>query len=81
VTLHKSFGKWLAAAAVVAVLATAAPSARAADALDELDVGPAVGVSLPYPLTLADQTGAQRDFASLKSERGLIVMFSRSFEW
>ena len=33
------------------------------------------------PLTVADQFNEVRDFAALKRKRGLILLFSRSFDW
>lgn len=49
--------------------------------LDVLDKGPVVGAPLPHPLTVVDQFNEGRDFASLKRKRGLILLFSRSFDW
>lgn len=65
-------------------LALALPLQGAAAARNKLDVlnkGPAVGASIPHQLTIADQNNVVRDFASLKRERGLILIFSRSFDW
>lgn len=62
-------------------LALAVAGGAHADALDQLDKGPAVGAALPHPLTLADQSGTPHEFATLTGKRGLIVLFSRSFEW
>lgn len=50
-------------------------------AADKLERGPKVGEAIPQPLAATDQNGAARDFASLKGERGLILLFSRSLDW
>ncbi len=54
---------------------------RAAEAVDQLRQGPRTGMAAAAILTARDQTGARRDFSSLRGTRGLIVMFSRSFDW
>jgi hypothetical protein len=73
---------WIAALIALA-LALALPlhGAAAATDLDVLDKGPRVGEALPHPLTIADQNNEIRDFASLKRKKGLILLFSRSFDW
>ena len=58
-----------------------APDARAAGAVDERLDGPAVGSSVGALLAARDQAGAQRDFRSLRGKKGLILLFSRSFDW
>jgi peroxiredoxin len=55
--------------------------AAAQNKLDVLNKGVRVGEPLPHPLTVADQFNDVRDFASLKREKGLILLFSRSFDW
>ena len=55
--------------------------AFAASDLDTLDKGPAVGTSIPHQLTAADQSNEIRNFSSLTGKNGLIVLFSRSFDW
>jgi len=77
---HGIAGRLRAGLMALALALTATAGAHA-DALDQLDKGPAVGAALPHPLTLADQSGKPRDFATLTGQRGLIVLFSRSFEW
>ncbi|MEQ8194360.1 MAG: hypothetical protein RIB59_07710, partial [Rhodospirillales bacterium] len=51
--------------------------AQAADALKQ---GPKVGEAIPHQLTATDQNGQQRNFGSLKRERGLILLFTRSLD-
>lgn len=63
------------------LLALPLHGAAAQNGLDELDKGPRVGEALPHPLTLADQFNVIRDFSALKRKRGLILLFSRSFDW
>jgi peroxiredoxin len=44
-------------------------------------IGPAVGSDLGRLVSFRDQDGVVRDFASLKGENGLILVFSRSLSW
>jgi hypothetical protein len=69
--------------AMIAVLALsiAPPGAGAAEPADKIARGPKVGERIPHALTAADQTGAQRDFNSVKSGRGLVLLFNRSVDW
>jgi len=55
--------------------------AAAASALDALDKGPKVGATIPMPLAANDQNGKAQSFTSLTGERGLILLFNRSFDW
>jgi hypothetical protein len=52
-----------------------------ANELDTLDKGPAVGTSIPHQFNAPDQNNEIRSFTSLKAKNGLIVLFSRSFDW
>ena len=63
------------------VFALPMPGATAIGNLDALDKGPAIGASLPHPLKAVDQNNEIQDFASLRRKRGLILLFSRSFDW
>lgn len=45
------------------------------------DIGPAIGTPLADVIMARDQTGAERDFASLTSGNGMILIFSRSLSW
>ncbi|MEM9682309.1 MAG: hypothetical protein AAF942_03505 [Pseudomonadota bacterium] len=59
-----------------------APAAIAADAAyDKLDKGPKVGAAIPQPLDASDQNGTKQGFSSLVGDRGLVILFSRSFDW
>ena len=78
----KFFPKHLISTAFIA-LALVIPQhgALAAGDLDTLDKGPAVGTAIPHQLTAPDQRNEIRDFSSLTGKNGLIVLFSRSFDW
>jgi peroxiredoxin len=56
-----------------------AGAARAAD--QRFDIGPAIGTPLADVIMARDQSGADRDFASLTSRNGMILIFSRSLSW
>lgn len=53
----------------------------AAEPADRVARGPKIGEKIPHALTAVDQTGARRDFHSIKSGRGLVLLFSRSVDW
>ncbi len=44
-------------------------------------LGPAVGESLPFELSLPDSEGAMRSMDSLAGEDGLVIAFNRSLDW
>ena len=73
-------GRLLRAAFVVLALTLPWHGASAAN-LDVLDKGPAIGTPIPHQLTVSDQNNQVRNFPSLKRENGLILLFSRSFDW
>lgn len=75
------FWRILGAAFVALVLVLPPHGASAETNLDALDKGPTVGTAIPHQLTIADQNNEIRDFATLKRKRGLILLFSRSFDW
>ena len=45
------------------------------------DRGPAIGKASPHALTLSDQSGDPRSRENLTGQRGLIILFTRSFDW
>lgn len=53
--------------------------ARASDRRSE--IGPAIGTKLAPVIAAPDQTGVERDFASLTGGNGMILIFSRSLSW
>ena len=65
---------------VCALVALALP-VLAAGAVDQRSDGPKVGTSVGALIAAMDQTGAARDFRSLRGKKGLILLFSRSFDW
>ena len=67
------------ACALLAVLSV--PEARAAGAVDERLDGPPAGTQVGALVAATDQTGAARDFGSLRGKKGLVLLFSRSFDW
>ncbi|MDH3738167.1 MAG: hypothetical protein OER92_03160 [Alphaproteobacteria bacterium] len=71
----------LRTAVIALALIWPAHGALAAGDLDTLDKGPAVGTPIPHQLTAADQNNVIRDLSSLTGKNGLIVLFSRSFDW
>ena len=48
--------------------------------LSDADVGLPVGAAAPE-FKLKDQTGRERDFASLTGSNGLVLVFFRSADW
>ena len=63
------------------LLALPTSGAGANNALDVLDKGPAVGAPLPHNLATVDQFNNPTEFSALRRKRGLILLFSRSFDW
>ncbi len=45
------------------------------------DRGPAIGKASPHALTVSDQNGDPRSRENLTGDRGLIILFTRSFDW
>ena len=70
---------WVFVCALFALVHT--QPALAAGAVDQRTDGPAVGTSVGALIAAKDQTGAARDFPSLRGKKGLILLFSRSFDW
>lgn len=76
---HVTAAVRLAAVAVILMLPMAA---KAADgAYYKRDAGPSIGATIPHTLKASDQNGKPQDFAALKGNRGLILLFSRSLGW
>ena len=74
--------KHLLGTAVIALALTLPQhGAVAANDLDTLDKGPAVGTPIPHQFNAPDQNSEIRSFTSLTAKNGLIVLFSRSFDW
>ena len=45
------------------------------------DFGPPVGAHVPEALSARDQNGAEKNFASLVGENGLVLLMTRSADW
>ena len=66
---------------IVALSVLASATLSAQDALPDVDqFGPQVGETVP-DFSLVDQSGTQRDLASLMGPDGLMLVFSRSADW
>lgn len=50
-------------------------------AVDALSQGPKVGSKIPHTLSTNDQHNKAQSFDALKGKRGLILFFTRSFDW
>jgi hypothetical protein len=71
----------LGLAGILCVFLGSVNPAAAADGLDKLERGPKVGETIPHQLKAADQRGQSVNFASVSGEKGLILLFTRSFDW
>ena len=65
--------------AAMLLLFLTAPAAAAS--LDTVEQGPKIGAHMAKSIGATDQGGQHRDFKSLARRRGLIILFSRSFDW
>lgn len=43
--------------------------------------GAEIGAAIPHSLSAVDQSGGHQEFKSLARRRGLIILFSRSYDW
>ena len=77
-TRTRSPMRFLIIVATMALLAMAIGTTRATGAADK---GPKVGATIPAVLIAPDQSGTERRFEELTGERGLILLFTRSFDW
>jgi len=57
------------------------PNAATAQLQDAVREGVQVGTPLPHDLTVPDQSNQVQSFVTLKKNRGLILIFSRSLSW
>jgi hypothetical protein len=69
---------WLMAFATLTLVSLSWPSAANAQAEDAVRAGVLVGTPLPHELKVPDQTNQVQSFVTLKKNRGLILIFSRS---
>lgn len=72
-SLHKSVS-----AGIFAILLMGLGFALPAGAADR---GPVIGKASPHALTVKDQNGDPRSRENLTGDRGLIILFTRSFDW
>ena len=67
--------------AVVIIAASVISVTGPAQAMDTLDKGPKIGSTIPQILETSDQHSKVQSFKSLKGQRGLVLIFTRSFDW
>lgn len=66
------FGKGIAAMALTLALTASAPALAAGD----------IAIGSPAPqIAAVDQAGTPRDLASLATDKGVILLFTRSLQW
>lgn len=81
-SLPRNRGPALLAGLFALLIAVAPAPLRAADnPLDTLDQGPQIGANMAAAVKAPDENGQLKDFGALKRKRGLILTFSRSFDW
>jgi hypothetical protein len=76
-TMALKFPRTLARAGLAAAIAAAATFGTA----QAEDYGARVGEAIPHQLEVPDQTSQVQSFVTLKKNRGLIMLFSRSLAW
>lgn len=72
----RSLGRKLAALAFSGAVVLGAGGAYAQDSY-----GARIGEPIPHQLEVPDQTNQVQSFVTLKKNRGLIMLFSRSLAW
>ena len=72
----RSLGRKAAALVFAGAMAFSAGTAHAEDS-----DGAKVGEPIPHQLEVPDQTNQVQSFVTLKKNRGLIMLFSRSLAW
>ncbi|MDA0785593.1 MAG: hypothetical protein O3B37_04815 [Proteobacteria bacterium] len=78
-TTARSF--WLLGLTAVMLGTLAWPNTANAQIKDAVREGVQVGTPLPHDLTVPDQSNQVQSFVTLKKNRGLILIFSRSLSW
>lgn len=76
--LQKTWTLALAAILLAGLLMSGAAHAQVQDAVR---AGVQVGAPLPHDLKVPDQSNQVQSFTTLKKNRGLILIFSRSLSW
>lgn len=72
----RSLGRKVAALAFAGAIAFGAGGAYAQESY-----GAKIGEPIPHQLEVPDQTNQVQSFVTLKKNRGLIMLFSRSLAW
>ena len=72
----RSLGRKAAALAFAGAIVFGAGGAYAQDSY-----GAEIGAPIPHQLEVPDQTNQVQSFVTLKKNRGLIMLFSRSLAW
>ena len=78
---HKTHKTWISAFAVILLAGLLWPGAANAQVEDAVREGVQVGTPLPHDLAVPDQSNQVQSFVTLKKNRGLILLFSRSLSW
>lgn len=74
--ISRALGRKAAALAFAGAMVLGAGTAQAQDSY-----GAKVGEPIPHQLDVPDQTNQVQSFVTLKKNRGLIMLFSRSLAW
>jgi cytochrome oxidase Cu insertion factor (SCO1/SenC/PrrC family) len=72
---------WLIALAAVLLVGLTLPNTAHAQVQDAVRAGVQIGAPLPHDLKVPDQSNQVQSFTTLKKNRGLILIFSRSLSW
>ena len=72
---------WISALAAILLAGLLMPGAARAQVGDAVRAGVQVGTPLPHDLKVPDQSNQVQSFTTLKKNRGLILIFSRSLSW
>lgn len=72
---------WISGLAVILLAGLLWPGAASAQVGDAVRAGVQVGTPLPHDLAVPDQSNQVQSFVTLKKNRGLILIFSRSLSW
>lgn len=78
---HKVQKFWISALAMILLAGLFWPGAAHAQVQDAVRAGVQVGTPLPHDLKVPDQSNQVQGFTTLKKNRGLILIFSRSLSW
>lgn len=72
---------WPLVLAAIVLAGLSWPTTAGAQVQDAVRQGVQVGTPLPHDLEVPDQTNQVQSFVTLKKNRGLILIFSRSLSW